>query len=71
MKESAGLESSVGNAERLCREVRDLLANVRSTLNHVHDIFAPKLTSSTTAGILEILVVKEDGEDPLVAAVRR
>jgi hypothetical protein len=71
MKEPAGLESSIGNAERLCREVRDLLAKVRSTLDRVRDISAPKLTSSTMAGILETLAVKEDGEDPLVAAVHR
>jgi hypothetical protein len=69
MKELAGLESSVGNAERLCREVRDLLAKVRSTLNRVHDISAHESTSSTMAGILEALAVKEDGKDPLVAAV--
>jgi hypothetical protein len=71
MKEPAGLESSVGSAKRLCREVRDLLAKVRSTLDRVRDISAPESTSSTMAGILEALAVKEDGEDPLVAAVRR
>jgi hypothetical protein len=71
MKEPAGLESSVGNAERLCREVRNLLLKVRSTLDRVHDISAPESTSSTKAGILEALAVKEDGDDPLVAAVRR
>jgi hypothetical protein len=71
MKEPAGLESSVGSVERLCREVRDLLAKVRSTLDRVRDISAPELTSSTMAGILEALAVKEDGEDPLVTAVRR
>jgi hypothetical protein len=71
MKEPAGLESSVGNAERLCQEVRDLLAKVRSTLDRVRDISAPESTSSTMAGILEALAVKEDGEDPLVVAVRR
>jgi hypothetical protein len=70
MKEPAGLESSVGNAERLCQEVRGLLAKVQSTLDRVRDISAPESTSSTMAGILEALVVKEDGEDPLVAAVR-
>jgi hypothetical protein len=69
MKDPAGLESSVGNAERLYREVRDLLAKVRSTLDRVCDIIAPESTSSTMAGILEALEVKEDGEDPLVAAV--
>jgi hypothetical protein len=71
MKEPAGLESSVGSAERLYREVRDLLAKVRSTLDRVRDISAPESTSSTMAGILKALAVKEDGEDPLVAAVRR
>jgi hypothetical protein len=71
MKEPAGLESSVGNAERLCREVRNLLAKVRSTLDRARDISAPESTSSTMAGILEALAVKEDGEDPLVAAVCR
>jgi hypothetical protein len=71
MKEPAGLESSVGCTERLCQEVNDLLAKVRSTLDRVRDIFAPESTSNTMAGILEALVVKENGEDPLVAAVHR
>jgi hypothetical protein len=71
MKEPAGLESSIGNAERLCREVRDLLAKVRSTIDRVRDISTPESTSSTMAGILEALAVKENGEDPLVAVVRR
>jgi hypothetical protein len=60
MKEPAGLKSSVGNTECLCREVRDLLAKVWSTLDRVRDISAPESTSSTMAGILEALVVKED-----------
>jgi hypothetical protein len=71
MKEPGGLESSVSNAECLCREVRDLLAKVQSTLDLVRDISAPESTSSTMAGILEALAVKENGEDPLVSAVRR
>jgi hypothetical protein len=71
MKEPAGLKSSVGNTKRLCREVRDLLAKVRSTLDRVRDISAPESTSRTMAGILEALAVKEDGEDHLVAAVHR
>jgi hypothetical protein len=71
MKEPAGLESSIGNAEHICREVRDLLAKVRSTLDRVRDISAPELTSSTMVGILKTLAVKEDGEDPLVATVHR
>jgi hypothetical protein len=71
MKDPAGLEFSVGNAERLCREVSDLLAKVWSTHDRVRDISAPESTSSTMAGILEALAVKEDGKDPLVVAVRR
>jgi hypothetical protein len=67
--EPAGLESSVENAERVCQEVQDLLAKARSTLDRVRDIFAPESTSTTMAGVLEALSVKEDGEDPLVAAV--
>jgi hypothetical protein len=71
MKEPAGLESSVGDAERLCQGVNNLLAKVRSTHDRIRDISAPESTSNTMAGILEALAVKEDGEDPLVAAVRR
>jgi hypothetical protein len=71
MKEPARLESSVGSTEHLCQEVGDLLAKVRSTLDHVCDISTPESTSNTMAGILEALVVKEDGKDPLVAVVRR
>jgi hypothetical protein len=71
MKEPAGLEPSVGSAERLCQDVSGLLAKVRSTLDLVCDISIPESTSNTMAGILEALAVKADGEDPLVAAVRR
>jgi hypothetical protein len=71
MKDPAGLEFSVGSAERLCQEVRNLLAKVRSTLDRVRDVSIPDSTSNTMAGILEALAVKTDGEDPLVAAVRR
>jgi hypothetical protein len=71
MKEPAGLESSIGSTERLCQEMKDLLAKVRSTLGRVLDISTPKSTSNTMASILEALVVKEDGEDPLVSVVRR
>jgi hypothetical protein len=67
--EPAGLESSVGNAERFCQEVRDLLVKVRSRFDRVRDISAPESTSTTMAGVLEALAVKENGEDPLVAAV--
>jgi hypothetical protein len=68
--EPAGLEFSVENIERLCQEVRDLLAKARSTLDRVRDLSAPESTSTTMAGILEALAVKENGEDPLVAAIR-
>jgi hypothetical protein len=71
MKEPAGLESNVGSAKRLCQEVSDLLAKVQSTLDRVRDISIPESTSNTMASILEALAVKADGEDPLVAAVRR
>jgi hypothetical protein len=71
MKESAGLESSIGSAERLYQEVRDLLAKVRPTLYRVRDVSIPESTSNTMTGILEALAVKADGEDPLVAAVHR
>jgi hypothetical protein len=71
MKEPAGFESSVGSAERLCQEASDLLAKVRLTLDCVRDVSIPDSTSNTMAGILEALVVKADGEDPLVVAVRQ
>jgi hypothetical protein len=70
-KEPSRLESSVGGAERLYQDARDLLVKVRSTLERVCDISVPESTSNTMTGILEALAVKEDGEDPLVAAVRR
>jgi hypothetical protein len=71
MEEPAGLDSSVGSVERLCQDVRDLLAKVRLTLDRVPDVSIPELTSNTMAGILEALAVKADDEDPLVAAVCR
>jgi hypothetical protein len=71
MKEPAGLESSVSTAERLCQEVGDLLAKVRSTLARVRGTSIPDSTSDTMAGILEALAVKPNGKDPLIAAVRR
>jgi hypothetical protein len=69
--EPAGLESSIENAERVCQEVQDLLAKARSMLDRICDIFAPESMSTTMAGILEALLVKENGEDPLVATVHR
>jgi hypothetical protein len=71
MKEPAGLESSVGAAERLSRELCSFLAKVRSMLIRVRDTSIPDSLGDTMAGILEALAVKPDGEDPLVAAVRR
>jgi hypothetical protein len=47
------------------------LAKVQSTLERVRDVSIPESTSNTMASILEALAMKEDGEDPLVAAVRR
>jgi hypothetical protein len=40
-------------------------------LERVRDMSAPESTSTMIVGILEVLALKEDGEDPLVAAVRR
>jgi hypothetical protein len=71
MKEPAGIESSVGFAKRLSREVVNLLARVQSTLVRVRDTSVPDSTSDTMAGILGALAVKADGEDPLFAVVRR
>jgi hypothetical protein len=70
MKEPSGIESSVGFADRLSREVVNLLTRVRSTLIRVRDTSVPDSTSDTMAGILEALAVKADSEDPLFAAVR-
>jgi hypothetical protein len=70
MREPAGIESSVGNAERLCQEVRDLLVKMGSMLERVRDLSVPESTSNTMSGILEALAVKKDGEDPLVAGIR-
>jgi hypothetical protein len=71
LTDPAGLESSIENTERVCEEVQDLLAKARSMLDRVRDISALESTSTTMAGILEALSVKENGEDPLVAAVHR
>jgi hypothetical protein len=65
------LDSSVGDAEHVCQEVRKLLTKVHSTLNRVHDISVPESTSTTMNSVLEALAVQKNGEDPLIAAVRR
>jgi hypothetical protein len=69
--EPAGLKSSVENAERVCQEVQDLLAKAQAMLDHVRDISAPESTSTTMAGVLKALSVKENGKDPLVAVLCR
>jgi hypothetical protein len=71
MAEPAGLESSVENVEHVCQEVRNLLTKVHSTLDRVRDISAPESTSTTMTGVLEALALRKDGEDPLIAMVRR
>jgi hypothetical protein len=69
--EPVGLDASVGAMEHVCQEVRSLLAKVHSMLDRVHDVSAPKSTSTTMAGVLEALALREDDEDPLIAALRR
>jgi hypothetical protein len=71
MREPVRIETSVGNAKRLCQEVCDILVKMWSMLECVRDLSIPESMSSTISGILEALAVKEDGEDPLVAVVRR
>jgi hypothetical protein len=71
MAEPAGLESSVENAEHVCQEVRNLLTKVHSMLDRVRDISALESTSTTMTSVLEALALRKDGEDPLIAAVRR
>jgi hypothetical protein len=69
--EPAGLDASIETAEHVCQEVQSLLVKVHSTLERVRDVSAPESTSTTMAGILEALALKEGGKDVLVAAVRR
>jgi hypothetical protein len=71
MMEPARLDASIKTAEHVYQEVRSLQAKVHSMLEHVRDVFAPESTSTTMAGILEALMLKEGGEDPLVAVVCR
>jgi hypothetical protein len=40
-------------------------------LDRVRDISTPESTSTTMTGVLGALALREDGEDPLIAAVRR
>jgi hypothetical protein len=67
--EPAVLETSVETMEHVCQEVRNLLAKVHSTLDHVRDVSAPESMSTTMVGVLEALALREDGEDPLIAVV--
>jgi hypothetical protein len=69
--EPARLESGIENVEHVCQEVRNLLAKVHSTLDHVCDISTPELMSTTMTSVLEALALREDSEDPLIATVRR
>jgi hypothetical protein len=69
--EPAGLDDSVETVEHVCQAVRSLLAKVHLTLDHVHDVSAPESTSTTMAGVLEALALREDGKDPQIAAVHR
>jgi ADP-dependent phosphofructokinase/glucokinase len=68
--EHADLDASVEAVERVCQEVRSLVAKVHLTLERVRDMSVPESTSTTMASIIEALGLKEDGEDPLVTAVR-
>jgi hypothetical protein len=67
----ADLDSSVETAERVCQDVQSLMAKAHSMLECIRDVSIPESTSITTAGIIEALALKEDGEDPMVAAVRQ
>jgi hypothetical protein len=69
--EPAGLDTSIETAEHVCQEVRNLLAKVHSMLDRVLDVSALGSTRTTMAGVLEALALREDGEDPLIATVRR
>jgi hypothetical protein len=71
VKDHTGFDASVETAERVCQEVRGLLAKTHLTLERMRDVSILELTSITMAGIIEALAPKEDGEDPLIAAVRR
>jgi hypothetical protein len=76
VKGSAGaddtdLDSSVEATERVCQEVRSLLVKVHSTFERVRDMVVPNSTSITIVGIIEDMVLKDDGEDPLDVAVRQ
>jgi hypothetical protein len=70
-REPTGIEEGVDDIEHLCQEARNLLVKMRLMLKRVRDLSIPESMSSTISGILEALAVKEDGEDPLVATVRR
>jgi hypothetical protein len=68
---AAGLELSVGEAERVCLSVRELLAKVQLTVGHVQDMVVSDSTSATIASIVDVLTPKGDGEDPMNADVRK
>jgi hypothetical protein len=68
--EPTGLDASVETMEHVCQEVRSLLAKVHSMLDRIHDVSAQESTSTTMVVVLEALALREDGEDPLIVAVR-
>jgi hypothetical protein len=69
--EDTDRDSSIKVVVHVCQEVRCLLAKVHSTLEHVRDMVVPKSMSITTTSIVEALVLKDDGEDPMVVVVHR
>jgi hypothetical protein len=66
----ADLALSVEAVEHVSQEVRGLLARVCLTFKRVRDMVVPDSTSVTTAGIIEVVAPKDDGEDPLDVVVR-
>jgi hypothetical protein len=68
---AAGLESSIGEAERVFLSVRELVAKVQSIVGHVRDMVVSDSTSTTIASIVNVLAPKGDGEDPMNAVVRK
>jgi hypothetical protein len=69
--EYTDLDASVETVERVCPDLRSLMAKAHSTLECMWDVSIPESTRIMMAGIIEALTPKEDGEDPLVATVRQ
>jgi hypothetical protein len=68
--EPAGLDASVETTEHVCQQVRSFLAKVHLMLDRVRDVSAVESTSTTMAGVLEALALREDDKGPLIATVR-